>query len=195
MPPAITGISEHNGWAELVTVGLQDGQARALDRRRVTLVDPDLPQNPYHHEGLVLPLAETQVLVDRVQASVARRCRAALRELQALHGIAGVVLQESPYPALPPTLAEVLASYTLTCAADGMMYRERLAAAARDLGLQVQRLPRKADRLAAAARVLGVDRAALGAQLAAMGATLGPPWRKEHQEAAASALAMLAGRR
>ena len=49
----IIGVSDHGGWAVLVTVA-RDGTL--LDRRRVELVDDDLPAIPHHHEAQVLPL-------------------------------------------------------------------------------------------------------------------------------------------
>ena len=50
------GISEHNGWAELVTMAIQDAAPVILDRRRVELIGSGEPSNPYHHEALELPL-------------------------------------------------------------------------------------------------------------------------------------------
>ena len=49
----IIGVSDHGGWAVLVTVA-DDGTL--LDRRRVELVDEDLPKIPHHSEGQALPL-------------------------------------------------------------------------------------------------------------------------------------------
>jgi hypothetical protein len=49
----VIGISDHRGWAVLVTVA-RDGTL--LDRRRVELVDETLPSLPHHHEGPLLPL-------------------------------------------------------------------------------------------------------------------------------------------
>ena len=45
---AIIGVSDHGGWAVLVTVA---GDGTLLDRRRVELVDEDLPKIPHHSEG------------------------------------------------------------------------------------------------------------------------------------------------
>jgi hypothetical protein len=45
---AVVGVSDHGGWAVLVTVA-RDGML--LDRRRVELVDDDLPGIPHHHES------------------------------------------------------------------------------------------------------------------------------------------------
>jgi hypothetical protein len=50
----IIGVSDHGGWAVLVTAA---GDGTLLDRRRVELVDEDLPKIPHHSEGQVLPLA------------------------------------------------------------------------------------------------------------------------------------------
>ncbi len=44
----IIGVSDHGGWAVLVTVA---GDGTLLDRRRVELVDKDLPKIPHHSEG------------------------------------------------------------------------------------------------------------------------------------------------
>lgn len=66
---ASVGVSDHCGWAILVTVA-RDG--KLLDRRRVELVDEDLPKLPHHHEAQALPLAQALDLVERVRVSAAR---------------------------------------------------------------------------------------------------------------------------
>ena len=58
----IIGISDHGGWAILVTA-TADGTL--LDRRRVELVDADLPKIPHHSEGQFLPRNEAVTLVER----------------------------------------------------------------------------------------------------------------------------------
>src|SRR3982074_1140730 len=68
MPSAydgMIGVSDHGGWAVLVTVA---GDGTLLDRRRVELVDKDLPKIPHHSEGQALPLHEAVALVERVSA-------------------------------------------------------------------------------------------------------------------------------
>ncbi len=61
----IIGVSDHGGWAVLVTVA-RDGTL--LDRRRVELVDEGLPKIPHHSEGQGLPIEEAVALVERVRA-------------------------------------------------------------------------------------------------------------------------------
>lgn len=188
---AVLGIADHYGAAEFVTVGRSSDSFRLLDRRHVALIDPKLPSSPYHHDALQLPLGVAEELIAKVQRSVADCCRRALSEEIAKFGLGTVVIQESPYPALPDTLQEILASWQLTCAADGMLYREMLATSAAELGLSVERYARKSDRVAAAAEALQMSKPAVVELLKSFGKQAGAPWKKEHQEAAASALAYL----
>lgn len=189
---AVLGIAEHNGWAEFVVVGPRGSAPLVLDRRRVELVAPGLPRNPYHHQALELPLADAEELVARVRRSVAECTRAALSDVQSRLSVTAVTIQDSPFDRLPDSLAEVLDSWNLTCAADGMMYREALADTAAGLGMELNRYPRKSDPIQQAADALGVGRERVASLLAELGRPLGTPWRKEHRLAAAAALRVLA---
>ncbi len=71
----LIGVSDHGGWAVLVTV-TRDGTL--LDRRRVELVAADLPKIPHHSEGQRLPLDEAVALVERVRVSAERHAVVAL---------------------------------------------------------------------------------------------------------------------
>ena len=188
---SVLGIADHYGSSEFVTIGAADGSFTLFGRASVQLIDPKLPSAPYHHEALEMPLEAAEELIATVRASVADRCRAALSEQIAKFAIGAVAIQSSPYPALPNNLNEILPSWQLTCAADGMMYRELLAAAAEELGLRVERYPRKSDRVAAAAEALKLPKSRIAELLKSFGKQAGAPWRKEHQDAAASALAVL----
>src|SRR5208283_2512916 len=98
----IIGVSDHGGWAVLVTVA-RDGTL--LDRRRVELVGEGLPKIPHHYEGQGLPLDEAVELVERVRVSVERHAVLALDAVTTVvPRILGVALRECPQ--LPPTIAE-----------------------------------------------------------------------------------------
>ncbi|MCB9760127.1 MAG: hypothetical protein H6739_09865 [Alphaproteobacteria bacterium] len=187
----ILGVSTHYGRAELVTVGVRARRPALIDRRQVPLIAADLPGAPYHHEALEMERAAAEALVHRVRASVSEHALTALREAHARGALAAVVIEESPYAALPASLSEVLDSWALTCAADGMMVREAVADSAAALGLRVERHPRKADLVALAATALGTTPGRVTDLLRAFGRQAGPPWRKEHQRAAAAALLVL----
>jgi hypothetical protein len=189
---SVTGISDHIGWAECVTLTAQKGVPTILDRRRVKLVDPAIPSAPYHHEGLVLPLEKVEPIILRTTTSVIEHCRQLLQTLVSAFNVSSVVIQESPYKKLPDSISEVLESYQLTCAADGMLYRETLASQALGTGIAVHRYPRKSDRLAIAAKILRATPAEVSTIVSGFGESVGRPWRKEHKEAAAAALTILA---
>jgi len=188
----VTGISDHLGWAELVTLSGRNGSPAVLDRRRVELVDPGVPSAPYHHEGLELPLAEAERIVARTRRSVAKRCRRVVETLESSLGVGAVAIQGSPYDELPGSLMQVLSSRALTCAADGMLYREELASQASALGLVVHRFPRRSDRIAAASEALGCSEKEVLAMLSDFGRSVGIPWRREHRHVAAAALCVIA---
>jgi hypothetical protein len=194
MSAAVVGVSDHYARAELVTLAVEDAAPVFLDRRRVALIDADLPSAPYHHEALELGIDEASELVNRVRRSVAEHARAALSTLVATHPARVLILPASPYPRLPDSLEKVLSSRSLTNAADGMLYRESLAEAAAELGLEVRRYPRRTDPTVLAAEAMGVDVAEVTTLVARFGREAGTPWRKDHKLAAAAALSVLGPR-
>jgi hypothetical protein len=180
---AVIGVADHCGWAVLVTV---TAGGKLVDRRRVELVDTGLPKLPHHHECQALPLPEAISLVERVSASVLTCAAAALEYLAATAPatIAGIALRKGP--SLPPTVAERITNYQAQCAADGEMYRDALAQAARDRGWRVAWYdPKRVS--AEAAKSLGLP--SIDELLDETGATLGPPWQKDHRVAMAAAIA------
>ncbi|MGC9992125.1 MAG: hypothetical protein ABSD52_07015 [Candidatus Cybelea sp.] len=168
----IIGISDHGGWAVLVTVAC-DGTL--LDRRRVELVDESLPALPHHHEAQGLPVEEAVALVERVRVSAERHAVLALDTVTlAVPRILGVALRK--LPPLPPTIAERLKDYRARNVADWVMYRNALASAAEARGYPVHWYDAKKV-LTAAGDFLNVHRA------------VGPPWNKDHKLAMAAAIA------
>ena len=177
---AVIGVSDHGGWAVLLTVA-RDGTV--LDRRRVELVDDDLPAIPHHHEGQLLPPDEAVALVERVRASAERHAARALDAVNtAVPRIAGIALRRCPD--LPPTIAERLTDYRARNVADWVMYRRALAAAAEARGWQVGWFDAKTV-LAAAGKALYVDD--FDAHFHGLRRTFGPPWNNDHKIALAAA--------
>ena len=188
---AVIGASDHYARAELVTLAVEDAAPVFLDRRRVELIDKDLPSAPYHHEALELDIREAIDLVNRVRRSVAEHASAAISTMLTTCRAQVLILPASPYDSLPDSLEEVLSSSPLTIAADGMLYRESLAEAAAELGMEVRRYPRKTDPTVLAAEAMGVDVAEVTSLIAQFGREAGTPWRKDHKMAAAAALSVL----
>ncbi|MGA7095680.1 MAG: hypothetical protein WCB01_15475 [Candidatus Cybelea sp.] len=177
----IVGVSDHGGWAVLVTVA-RDGTL--LDRRRVELVDDALPAIPHHHEAQLLPMDEAVALVERVRVSAERHAALALDSVaMAVQPILGVALRD--YPALPSTIAERIKDYRARNVADWVMYRQALAAAAEARGCPVHFYDAKKV-LDAAARALRVE--SFDAHFLDMRRVVGPPWNADHKLAMAAAI-------
>jgi hypothetical protein len=178
----IIGVSDHGGWAVLVTVA-DDGTL--LDRRRVALVDEGLPKIPHHSEGQALPLHEAVALVERVQASAERHAKLSLEALArtAPGRILGVTLRQCP--GLPPTIAERIKDYRAQNVADWVMYRKALAAAAEARGWAVHWYDAKKV-LDAASEALRIED--LEAHFLQLRRSIGPPWSKDHKIAMAAAI-------
>lgn len=186
MLDAVIGVSDHGGWAVLVTVA-SDGML--LDRRRVELVEEGLPKIPHHSEGQWLPIEEAVALVERVRASAERHAELAQEAVaRALPGrIRGVALRECP--ALPPTVAERIQNYRAQNVADWVMYRRALAAAAEGRGWSVYWFDAK-QVFAAAGAALQVED--LEGYFGSLRKSIGPPWGVDHKLAMAAAV--VAGR-
>src|SRR5579864_5449115 len=175
------GVSDHGGWAVLVTVA-RDGTL--LDRRRVELVGEGLPKIPHHSEGQGLPLDEAVELVERVRVSAERHAVLALDAVtMAVPRVLGVALRKCP--PLPPTIAERITDYRAQNNADWVMYRKALAAAAEARGWPVHWYDSKSV-MGAARQALRVED--LDAHFLEIRRAIGPPWDKDHKLAMAAAI-------
>lgn len=178
----IIGVSDHGGWAVLVTVA-QDGTL--LDRRRVELVGEGLPKIPHHSEAQRLPLDEAVELVERVRVSAERHAVLALDAVTtAVPRIAGVALRKCP--PLPPTIAERITDYRAQNNADWVMYRTAMASAAEARGWPVHWYDAKSV-LGAARQALRVED--IDAYFLKVRKAVGPPWNHDHKLAMAAAIA------
>src|SRR5271154_194663 len=179
----VIGVSDHGGWAVLVTVGL-DGTL--LDRRRVELVGAGLPKIPHHSEGQRLPLDEAVELVERVRVSAEKHAVLALDAVTTAVPrivISGVALRKCP--PLPPTIAERITDYGAQNNADWVMYRKALASAAEARGWPVHWYDAKSV-LEAARQALRVEN--LDAHFLKLRRAVGPPWNNDHKLAMAAAI-------
>jgi hypothetical protein len=177
----IIGVSDHGGWAVLVTVA-RDGTL--LDRRRVELVGEGLPKLPHHSEGQAFPLDQAVELVERVRVSAERHAVLALDAVtMAVPRILGLALRKCPQ--LPPTIAERITDYRAQNNADWVMYRKALASAAEARGWPVHWYDAKRV-LGAVSQALGVEN--FDAHFLRLRTTVGPPWNNDHKLAMAAAI-------
>lgn len=176
---AVAGIADHCGWAVAVCVA----NGEVIDRRRIELIEPGLPNMPYHHDAQGLPADQAEALIDRVRRSAALYAANALAALPI--NVQAIAIRKRPL--LPATIAECIAGYHAQTRADGVMYRDALAEAAQALGWSVNEYDAKTVFHEAAA-ASGLDD--ISPRLHEIGQALGPPWRKDHQLAAAAAIAL-----
>jgi len=177
----IVGVSDHGGWAVLVTVGRN---GTLLDRRRVELVDDTLPGLPHHHEGQLLPMDAAIALVERVRASAERHAALALDAVSSVvPQILGITLRSCP--PLPPTIAERIKDYRARNVADWVMYRKAIASAAEMRNWPIHWYDPKSV-LHSAGQALHVG--SFDAHFLLMRRALGPPWNNDHKLAMAAAI-------
>ncbi len=177
----IIGVSDHGGWAVLVTVG-RDGTL--LDRRRVELVGEGLPKIPHHSEAQRLPPDQAVELIERVRVSAERHAVLALDAVTAaVPRILGVALRKCQ--PLPPTIAERIKDYRAQNVADWVMYRKALASAAEARGWSVHWYDTRSvwEGARQALRVENLDAHFLKVRRA-----VGPPWNHDHKLAMAAAI-------
>jgi hypothetical protein len=186
---AIAGVSDHAGWAAVVTA-MPDGTV--LDRRRLELLDAGLPPMPHHHDAHSMPLEDAIELIERVRASAHRHAKSGLETVASALAwpIHGVALRACPR--LPPTTAERIRNYWAQNRADWVMYREALAEAAKDLGWSVHWYDAKTV-LDAASDVLPTGD--LEERFVEAKKSLGAPWGRDQKIAMAAAISAAARER
>jgi hypothetical protein len=193
--PCAVSAAEHTGWTHLLAVAVRQGAPAVIVRRRVALIDPGLPTQPYEHDSRGLPERDANALIARVQRSIATRTSLAFErlfaELAPAHAVVALAIRKPPFPDLPPTASEAWNSYRLLCAADGMLYQQAICPAAQQRGLEVHLCPR-GEELTLAAQRLAVTAEAIEEFVARTGRPPGPPWTVEHRRAFAAGIAALA---
>jgi hypothetical protein len=149
-------------------------------RHEVGLLPATLPVQPYHAAANLEPAAADE-LVSHVERAAEEAAVAGLRAVAdrlpaaaAVLGVAVVVKTVS----VPAQLAEVLRSHAWMHAAEGMLYREAVLAAARRSGW--------AAHAVSVASLPGADH-----QLNAIGLAAGRPWRRIEKDAARAAITLL----
>ena len=210
------GFRPHTGWAVAVAVGGDLVSPQVVERRVVALTDEAQVPAQIYHAAVELEPHAAEALVrkaERVVAQVTGRevagFVAELRSNGYLPLAAGVATTaagpksgfgrpDSGWPSnvrhsnvRHSNVAYVLAAHVRMHAAEGELYGEAIADALDEAGLPVTLIhPR--DVAASAADGLGRDAGSLQRMVTAIGASLGPPWRKDEKEATLLAWTALA---
>jgi hypothetical protein len=192
-PLAAIGFRAHSGWTAFVVLGMaaRAGKSPApvvLDRGRIELVQSDARwfKQPYH-AAAGMDLKDAQKFLRRCAAHARLRARRALRDLTGKlrangHEVAGCGVVLGSGRPLPP-LASTLRSHAMIHTAEGVFFREALVRASGDCDLPVTGVGER-ELLARAVAQLRLPVPHLRSRLAAMGKTLGPPWRQDEKYSA-----------
>ena len=187
MTRAAVGFRAHSGWAALVAVAGPLCSPIVIDRRRIELVEPGIPKQPYH-AAEKLGLKEAEKLVRRCTDTARILARQALRAVvdemreKCRHDVVACgLLLGSGRPLT--TLAATLASHALIHTAEGELFRDALRDASQHCGLPVTGVKER-DLFTCAAAKLRVPAHELLRRVTEMGRTIGPPWAEDQKHAA-----------
>jgi hypothetical protein len=175
------GIADHLGWAVAVTA---TADHRVVDRRRITLVEPEMTPAPIHYESHRLDAPATAALVGEVRASVARAASAALGQIAAALAMPITSISLRAWPPDFPDDVAVQRRSPYEARADAIMYRQILSELAHARGYHVHLYDAK--KVEAQAVTILAERAE--EVLNGPRVVLGPPWRKDHRIALAAAI-------
>jgi len=186
------GLKARTGRAAFVAVGGDARDPRFVLRGEMKLL-PEGAFAPYHAAAELEPPAAREAVKRSI--AVAHRLAAsgigdaARRLADEGHEVCGCgVLVGTGMPDW--STDEILAVHVRMHKAEGELFRDVLAAGARECKLAVTTLPEKSA-FDGAAAMTGLGRARLDAHIVALGRAAGPPWAKDQKEAAAAALAAL----
>jgi hypothetical protein len=193
---ATLGLRPHTYWTPAAVLAGPATAPRLIARRRIVFAT-GWERMAYHQAAEIGPEG-AQALIDGVRAATQRNAAGEIAGLLADLRRDGVIVEiavvPEARPRLPDTVAEIVRVHALMHAAEGVFYRDVVAEACRELGLEVVRTLER-DLPEAAAAILDVEPAALAARLTDLAAGLGPPWNEDYRLAALAAWLGLAGLR
>lgn len=196
---AALGFRAHSGWAALVVIAGSPDVRVVIERRRVQIADLRIRGSlqPYH-AAKEMQLAEAEAFLDRCGGATRRMAETAVREAVAElagkgYAIAGAcVLLGSGRPAT--SLAATLRSHPMIHTAEGDFFRGALKAACESCGLPVLGM-REKELIRQAAATLGMAADDLRLRVAALGKSIGTPWRQDEKLCAMAGWLALGGLR
>jgi hypothetical protein len=193
------GWKAHSGWAALVALGAGAGGIEVVDRRRVELVevgDERWAGAPYHAAEDLEPDAARDLVrrgIESARRMAIRELRAAVKRAETAERevVACAVLVGSGMPEW--TVDEILAVHFRMHKAEGELFRDALARAAKACEVKLVAIPQK-RLMEHAETALRAPAMTLLKRVATIGQSIGAPWGKDQKEAALAAMVALDAR-
>ena len=176
------GLSVHTGWAAGVLLSDDD---RVLARFHVDMGKAEHGGHVHAYHAAV-DAKDPVATIERVRTWALAGARTAFDAMAAEHSIGACAIIAGNVPP-PPSLEKILASHAALHTAEGELFREVLATVAAERRIAVQRIAAKQLKADALRAVDDPD-----AWAKALGKGLGPPWSKDHRDAALAAKLTLA---
>ena len=191
---AALGFRPHTYWTPAAALAGPANAPRLIARRRIVFATGS--ERMAYHQAAEIGPAGAEALIEGVrlatQRNAAGEIAALLADLRRDGAVVEVAVVPEARPKLPDTVAEIVRVHALMHAAEGVFYRDVVAAACRELGLEVVRTIER-DLPETAATILDIAPAMLAPRLTDMAAGLGPPWNEDYRLAALAAWLGLAG--
>jgi len=182
---AALGLRAHSGWAVLVAVRGPIDRPIVIHRRRIELADRGVSGSaqPYH-AARSMELGEAEALLNRCADTAKAMAREAVQEvveelIEQGFGVAGSSVLFSSGRSTTE-LAAILASHPLMHTSEGNFFREALRSGCKACGLAVSAVPER-ELLSRCAVAFGMSPDEVERQAAAIGKSVGPPWRQDEK--------------
>jgi hypothetical protein len=194
MDKATLGFRVKSGWAMAVLLKGPVSAPQVIDRRRVELADPKVPDSvqPFH-AGLDLPKAVAARTVARLVRCVERYAENSITRLLAEYRAsgyrvagAGLVVGSTIDP------AKIGGAHIRAHAEEGRLFRVVIQTALKQARLKSPATPEK-ELMATAVRLLRLPEAKIKVELTTMGKSVAGSWRAEDKAATLAAWMALAG--
>jgi hypothetical protein len=185
---AALGFRAHSGWAAVVVLAGSAPSPKVIDRRRIELVKPGAlgGVQPYH-AARELPFVQVKQFIQDAIAATDEAALLAIRflakqmsELDLQIKTCGIVLASGrPLPSLETTLR----SHPMVHTAEGELYRQAIAHAAKRCGWTCLRIPER-ELYQRGSAELKIPEAKLKNRVTEMGESVGSPWSADEKCAA-----------
>jgi hypothetical protein len=185
---AVLGFRPHTYWTAVVALAGEPEAPQVIERRKIVFAAG--AERFVYHQVAEMDASTAAARIAKVRSATATSAARGIAEITAAVGEAGFTVRLAVVPigraSTAPTFADIVKSHTAIHAAEGDFYRDVVAQACAELGLDVSRLPER-DLILEASRSLGVHAIALESRLKLMGHDLGPPWSADQRLATLAA--------
>ncbi|MDP3854424.1 hypothetical protein [Phenylobacterium sp.] len=185
---AVLGFRPHTYWTAVVALAGDPSAPQVIERRRIVFANGH--ERFAYHQAAEVDAAKAEAFIEGIRTATAANVAHEIGNLIADLQRDGVNVRRAVAPTgtarLPETLEDILRAHARMHAAEGVFYRDVVAAGCTALGLQVHRVVER-DLPRLVCDLVGVDEPALEARLKEIGASLGPPWSEDYRLATQAA--------